>query len=56
MKYRTASISLDPATHESVAQRLVRLGMTRSEYVRNLIRKDLAKADPKPTTKKGNKQ
>lgn len=40
MSAKIVSISLTPKTSSSLEKRLKRLGMTRSEYVRHLIRED----------------
>lgn len=42
MSFRPVSISLPPRDHSALNSHLDREGMTRSEYVRNLIRRDLA--------------
>lgn len=38
MKYKVISISLDESAHAALNKRLQSLGMTRSEYVRKLLR------------------
>ncbi len=38
MKYKVISISLDKVAHDALNKRLKELGMTRSEYVRMLLR------------------
>lgn len=45
MKYKVISISLDESAHAALNTRLRLLGMTRSEYVRKLLR-DSAPAAP----------
>lgn len=47
MKYKVISISLDAAAHQELRKRLGKLGMSRSEYVRHLIRKDVVTARKK---------
>jgi len=54
MKYNVISISLDEGTRQGLLSRLKQLGMTRSEYVRSLLRKDgveVSRATPKPKAK-----
>jgi metal-responsive CopG/Arc/MetJ family transcriptional regulator len=56
MSYKIFSISLDPKTSSSLNARLVEQGMSRSEYIRSLIRADIdVKPAKKQTTKKGAK-
>ncbi len=55
MSYKVFSISLDPKTADHVDARLAQQGMNRSEYVRSLIRADIAANPPKKATKKGGK-
>jgi metal-responsive CopG/Arc/MetJ family transcriptional regulator len=49
MKFQPVSISLDADSNKRLNRVLEALGMTRSEYVRDLIRQDTAK---RPTPKK----
>ena len=44
MKFIPVSISLDEICHQELHAQLKRRGMTRSEYVRSLIRRDIARA------------
>lgn len=56
MKYNVISISLDEATRQGLLARLKQLGMTRSEYVRSLLRRDgvtvATRATPKGKTQR----
>jgi metal-responsive CopG/Arc/MetJ family transcriptional regulator len=42
MNYKIISISLDEGAHAALRRKLKETGMTRSEYVRGLLRSDLA--------------
>lgn len=58
MKYKIISISLDESSHTALNTRLKDLGMTRSEYVRKLLRDSMQpdaatkKPKPRPRTKR----
>jgi metal-responsive CopG/Arc/MetJ family transcriptional regulator len=43
MAFKILSISLDQESGKQLAKKLRKLGMTRSEYVRSLIRADVAR-------------
>jgi metal-responsive CopG/Arc/MetJ family transcriptional regulator len=53
MSYKVFSISLDPRTSGTLDERLAAQGMNRSEYIRSLIRADIAANPPKKPAKKG---
>lgn len=46
MSFKIVSISLPPKDHAALKSRLVEVGMTRSEYVRSLLRRDWAESTP----------
>ena len=46
MSFKIVSISLPPKDHSALKTRLLEVGMTRSEYVRSLLRRDLADVAP----------
>lgn len=56
MRFKIISISLPPKDHAALKTRLLQVGMTRSEYVRSLLRQDLSAtpAGRKAQTRKSN--
>lgn len=55
MKYKVISISLDESAHAALNKRLQSLGMTRSEYVRKLLRESTP-ARPASATRSATKK